>query len=115
MQVWFYLVIMQKTKTTTFDPFKNGVESFVVQLYTMCTSNPNLEFRWIYEAQYPNSTQDKSKTMTILKNNLKWLKSKDAVEFPTNDSIKLVKYRLSSLIDGFWNVNNIFFVSWIDI
>jgi hypothetical protein len=54
----------------------------------------------IYEAQYPNSTQDKSKTMTILKNNLKWLKSKDAVEFPNNNSIKLVKYRLSSLIDG---------------
>ena len=94
---------MQKTKTITFDPFKNGIDSFVVQIYTMCTSYPNKEI-WsldeIYEARYPNSTQDKSKTMTILKNNLKWLKSKDAVEFPTNNSIKLVKYRLSSLIDG---------------
>ncbi len=94
---------MQKTKTITFDPFKNGIDSFVVQLYTMCTSNPDKEI-WsldeIYEARYPNSTQDKSKTMTILKNNLKWLKSKDAVEFPNNNSIKLVKYRLSSLIDG---------------
>jgi hypothetical protein len=38
--------------------------------------------------------------MAILKNNLKWLKSKDAVEYPNNNSIKLVKYRLSSLIDG---------------
>ncbi|WP_458720473.1 hypothetical protein [Candidatus Nitrosocosmicus sp. R] len=94
---------MQKTKTITFDPFKNGIDSFVVQLYTMCTSYPNKEI-WsldeIYEARYPNSTQDKSKTMTILKNNLKWLKSKDAVEFPNNNSVKLVKYRLSSLIDG---------------
>ena len=75
----------------------------MVQLYTMCTSNPTKE-TWsldeIYEARYPNSTQDKSKTMEILKNNLKWLKSKDAVEYPNNDSIKLVKYRLSSLIDG---------------
>ena len=94
---------MQTTKTIKFDPFKNGVDSFVVQLYTMCTSNPTKE-TWsldeIYEARYPNSTQDKSKTMEILKNNLKWLKSKDAVEYPNNDSIKLVKYRLSSLIDG---------------
>ena len=94
---------MQKTKTIAFDPFKNGIDSFVVQLYTMCTSNPNKEI-WsldeIYKARYPNSAQDKSKTMTILKNNLKWLKSKDAVEFPNNNSVKLVKYRLSSLIDG---------------
>lgn len=94
---------MQKTKTITFDPFKNGVESFVVQLYTMCTSYPDKE-TWsldeIYKARYPNSTQDKSKTMAILKNNLKWLKSKDAVENPNDNSIKLVKYRLSSLIDG---------------
>ncbi len=94
---------MQRTKTIKSDPFKNGVDSFVVQLYTMCTSNPTKE-TWsldeIYEARYPNSTQDKSKTMEILKNNLKWLKSKDAVEYPNNDSIKLVKYRLSSLIDG---------------
>ena len=94
---------MQKTKTITFDPFKNGIDSFVVQIYTMCTSNPDKEI-WslveIYEARYPNSTQDKSKTMTILKNNLKCLESKDAVEFPNNNSIKLVKYRLSSLIDG---------------
>jgi len=94
---------MQTTKTIKSNPFKNGVDSFVVQLYTMCTSNPTKE-TWsldeIYEARYPNSTQDKSKTMEILKNNLKWLKSKDAVEYPNNDSIKLVKYRLSSLIDG---------------
>ena len=94
---------MQKTKTITFDPFKNGIDSFVVQIYTMCTSNPDKEIQSlveIYEARYPNFTQDKSKTMTILKNNLKWLESKDAVEFPNNNSIKLVKYRLSSLIDG---------------
>lgn len=94
---------MQKIKTLTSDPFKNGVDSFVVQLYTMCTSSPNKE-TWsldeIYEARYPNSSQDKSKTMAILKNNLKWLKSKDAVEYPNNNSIKLIKYRLSSLIDG---------------
>ena len=94
---------MQKTKTITFDPHKNGVDSFVVQLYTLCTSNPNKE-TWsldeIYEARYPDSTEDKSKAMAILKNNLKWLKSQEAVEYPSNDSIKLVKYRLSSLIDG---------------
>ena len=93
---------MQKNKTITFNPFKNGIDGFVVQLYTMCTSNPEKEIRSldeIYEAsnQIP---QDKSKTMTILKNNLKWLTSKDAVEFPNNNSVKLVKYRLSSLIDG---------------
>ncbi len=94
---------MQTTKTVTFDPFKNGVYSLMVQLYTMCTSNPNKE-TWslveIYEARYASSTQDKSKNMAILKNNLKWLKSKEALEYPNNNSIKLVKYRLSSLIDG---------------
>jgi hypothetical protein len=94
---------MQKTKTITFDPYKNGVDGLVVQLYTLCNSNPNKE-TWsldeIYETRYPNSTQDKSKTMETLKNNLKWLKSKEAVEYPNNNSIKLVKYRLSSLIDG---------------
>ena len=94
---------MQTTKTISFDAFKNGVDTLMVQLYTMCTSNPNKE-TWsldeIYEARYPNFTHDKSKTMAILKNNLKWLKSKDAVEYPNNNSIKLVKYRLSSLIDG---------------
>ncbi|MDF0679847.1 MAG: hypothetical protein P0116_02655 [Candidatus Nitrosocosmicus sp.] len=94
---------MQKTKTVSFDPFKNGVDSFVVQLYTMCTSNPDKE-TWsldeIYEARYPNSTQDKSKNMVILKNSLKWLKSKEVIEYPNNNSIKLIKYRLSSLIDG---------------
>ena len=94
---------MQTTKTIKFDPFKNGVDSFVVQLYTMCTSNPTKE-TWsldeIYKARYPNSTQDKSKNMTILKNNLKWLKSKEVIEYPNNNSIKLIKYRLSSLIDG---------------
>lgn len=94
---------MQTSKTITFDPFKNGVDSLVVQLYTMCTSNPNKE-TWsldeIYEARYPASTHDKSKNMAILKNNLKWIKSKEAVEYQNNNSIKLVKYRLSSLIDG---------------
>ena len=94
---------MQKTKTITFDPFKNGVDSFVVQLYTMCTSNPYKE-TWsldeIYKARYPNSTQDKSKNMAILKNSLKWLKSKEVIEYQNNNSIKLIKYRLSSMIDG---------------
>ena len=94
---------MRATKTISFDPFKNGVDTLVVQLYTMCTSNPNKE-TWsldeIYEAKYPNTIHDRSKTMTILKNNLKWLKSKDAIEYPNNNSIKLVKYRLSSMIDG---------------
>lgn len=94
---------MQATKTIAFDPFKNGVDGLVVQLYTMCTSNPNKE-TWsldeIYKAKYPVTIHDRSKTMTILKNNLKWLKSKDAIEYPNNNSIKLVKYRLSSLIDG---------------
>ena len=94
---------MQATKTITFDPFKNGVDTLVVQLYTMCTSNPKKE-TWsldeIYEAKYPGTKQDRSKTMTILKNNLKWLKSKEAIEYPSNNSIKLIKYRLSSLVDG---------------
>jgi hypothetical protein len=94
---------MQTTKTISFDPFKNGVDTLVVQLYTMCTSKPNKE-TWsldeIYEAKYDDTIHDRSKTMTILKNNLKWLKSKDAIEYPNNNSIKLVKYRLSSLIDG---------------
>ena len=94
---------MRATKTITFDPFKNGVDRLVVQLYTMCTSNPN-KGTWsldeIYEAKYPGTIHDRLKTMTILKNNLKWLKSKEAIEYPNNNSIKLVKYRLSSLIDG---------------
>lgn len=94
---------MQETKTITFDPFKNGVDTLVVQLYTMCTSNPNKE-TWsineIYDTRYPDASHDRSKTMVILKNNIKWLKSKDAVEYQNNNSIKLVKYRLSSLIDG---------------
>ncbi len=34
---------MQTTKTISFDPFKNGVDTLAVQLYTMCTSNPNKE------------------------------------------------------------------------
>jgi hypothetical protein len=93
---------MQATKSLTFDLFKNGVDRLVVQLYTMCTSNPNKE-TWsldeIDEAKYHDTIHDRSKTMTILKNNLKWLKSKEAVEYPNNNSIKLVKYRLSSLID----------------
>lgn len=75
---------MQATKTITFDPLKNGVDGLVVQLYTMCTSNPNKE-TWsldeIYKAKYPDTVHDKAKTMTILKNNLKWLKSKDAIEY----------------------------------
>jgi hypothetical protein len=94
---------MQTTKTFSFDPFKNGVDTLVVQLYTMCTSNPNKE-TWsldeIYQAKYHDTIHDRSKTMMILKNNLKWLKSKDAIEYPNNNSIKLVKYRLSILIDG---------------
>jgi len=94
---------MQTTKTITFDPFKNGVDTLVVQLYTMCTSNPKKE-TWsldeIYQAKCHDTIHDRSKTMTILKNNLKWLKSKDAIEYPNINSIKLVKYRLSSLIDG---------------
>ena len=94
---------MQTTKTISFDPFKNGVDKLVVKLYTMCTSSPHKE-TWsldeIYKARYPNSSEDKSKTMAILKNNLKWLKSKEAIEYPNDDSIKLVKYRLSSMIDG---------------
>ena len=93
---------MQKAKTITFDPYKNGVDNLVVQLYTLCTSYPDKEY-WtldeIYEVRYQNTNQDKSKTMEILKNNLKWLKSKEAVEYPNNNSIKLVKYRLSSIID----------------
>ncbi|TVP40152.1 hypothetical protein [Candidatus Nitrosocosmicus arcticus] len=92
-------------KTITFDPSKNGVDALVVQLYTMCTSNPNKE-TWrideVYDAWYPDATtHDRAKTMVILKNNLKWLKSKAAVGYQNNNSIKLVKYRLSSLIDGF--------------
>ena len=94
---------MQTTKNITFDPFKNGVDTLVVKLYTMCTSSPHKE-TWsldeIYQANYNDTIHDKSKTMMILKNNLKWLKSKDAIEYPNNTSIKLVKYRLSSLIDG---------------
>ena len=94
---------MQETKTIIFDPFKNGVDRLVVQLYTMCTSNPNKEtwsFDETYEAKYHDTIHDRSKTMTILKNNLKWLTSKEAVEYPNKNSIKLVKYRLRSLIDG---------------
>jgi len=93
---------MQKARTITFDPYKNGVDNLVVELYTLCTSYPNKE-SWtldeIFEASYHSTNQDKSKTMEILKNNLKWLKSKEAVEYPNNNSIKLVKYRLSSIID----------------
>jgi hypothetical protein len=69
----------------------------------MCTSNPNKETRSldeIYQAKCHDTIHDRSKTMMILKNNLKWLTSKDAIEYPNNNSIKLVKYRLSSLIDG---------------
>lgn len=94
---------MQTTKTISFDLFKNGIDILAVQIYTMYTSNPNKE-TWsldeIYQAKYPDTIHDRSKTMMILKNNLKWLKSKDAIEYPNNTSIKLVKYRLSSLIDG---------------
>lgn len=94
---------MQTTKTISFDLFKNGIDILAVQIYTMYTSNPNKE-TWsldeIYQAKYPDTIHDRSKTMMILKNNLKWLKSKDAIEYPNNTSIKLVKYRLSSLVDG---------------
>jgi hypothetical protein len=85
---------MQTTKTLSFDLFKNGIDTLAVQLYTMYTSNPNKE-TWsldeIYQAKYHDTIHDRSKTMTILKNNLKWLKSKDAIEYPNNNSIKLVK------------------------
>jgi hypothetical protein len=94
---------MQTTKTLSFDLFKNGIDTLAVQLYTMYTSNPNKE-TWsldeIYQAKYHDTIHDRSKTMTILKNNLTWLKSKDAIEYPNNNSIKLVKYRLRGLIDG---------------
>ena len=60
IQVYFYLVIMQATKTIIFDPFKNGVDRLVVQLYTMCMSNPNKE-TWsldeIYEAKYHDTSK----------------------------------------------------------
>ena len=54
MQVWFYLVIMQTTKTISFDLFKNGIDILAVQIYTMYTSNANKE-TWsldeIYQAK----------------------------------------------------------------
>jgi len=88
--------------TRTFDPYNNGIQSLVVQLYTFWSSNPNKE-TWsineIYDKRYPNSTHDKVKTMEILKKNLKWLESKQAVIYESNTSIKLLRYRLSSLID----------------
>jgi hypothetical protein len=46
---------MQTTKTISFDPFKNGVDTLVVQLYTMCTSNPKKE-TWSLDEIYQAST-----------------------------------------------------------
>jgi hypothetical protein len=70
----------------------------------MCTSNPKKE-TWsldeIYQA-VPWHYSWQVKNHDDPKNNLKWLKSKDAIEYPNNNSIKLVKYRLSILIDGVW-------------
>ena len=64
---------MQTTKTISFDLFKNGIDTLAVQIYTMYTSNPNKE-TWsldeIYQAKYPDTIHDRSKTMMILKNNL---------------------------------------------
>lgn len=64
---------MQTIKTISFDLFKNGIDTLAVQIYTMYTSNPNKE-TWsldeIYQAKYPDTIHDRSKTMMILKNNL---------------------------------------------
>lgn len=93
---------MQKPKPTTFNPYDNGIQPLVVQLYTFCTSNPNKE-TWtideIYDKRYPSSGHDRAKTMEILKKNLKWLESKLAITYESNTSIRLLKFRLSSLID----------------
>ena len=93
---------MPNSISTAFDPYNNGIQSLVVQLYTFCTSNPNKE-PWtldeIYDKSYSNSSHDRLRTMEILKNNLKWLESKLAVTYERDDSIRLLKSRLSSLID----------------
>ena len=93
---------MPKSKPTTFDPYNNGIQSLVVQLFTFCTSNPNKK-TWtideIYDKRYPNSGHDRVKTMEILKKNLKWLESNLAVTYESDKSIRLLKFRLSSLID----------------
>lgn len=92
-----------------FEPFKNGIESLTIQLYTYCTSNPNKE-TWaideIYNKRYFNARLNRIKMMEILKNNLKWLESKQAIEYKSNDAIKLLKYRLSSLIDELYLSSN---------
>ncbi|HEU5119907.1 MAG TPA: hypothetical protein VFT71_02875 [Candidatus Nitrosocosmicus sp.] len=99
---------MPKSKPTSFDPFNNGIQSLVVQLFTFCTSNPNKEI-WtideIYNERYPNSTHDRVKTMEILKKNLKWLESKQAIIYQSSSSIRLLKFRLSSLIDEIYLSN----------
>jgi hypothetical protein len=48
---------MQTTKTISFDPFKNGVDTLVVPLYTMCTSNPNKE-TWSLDEIYQAKCHD---------------------------------------------------------
>lgn len=93
---------MPKSKDVKFNPYDNGIQPLVVQLFTFCTSNPNKE-TWnideIYDRRYPDPGHDRAKTMEILKKNLKWLESKLAVIYESNTSIRLLKYRLSSLID----------------
>lgn len=99
---------MQKSKPATFNPYDNGIQPLVVQLYTFCTTNPNKE-TWsideIYDKRYSNSGHDRVKTMEILKKNLKWLESKLAVIYESNTSIRLLKSRLSSLIDEMFPSN----------
>jgi len=98
----FYLQKMSQTKINPWNPFDHGICALTVQLYVMCNTYPNKVF-WtideIYTVRYPNSDHDKSQTLSILRTNLKWLRSRGALEYRNDKSIRLIKYRLSSLIN----------------
>lgn len=89
------------------DPHKNGIGSLVVHLYTLSSSNPKKEF-WtveeICDEMYPNvSSTEKANTVSALRTNLAWIKSKKALETRGKNSIKPIGFRLSSLIDELYN------------
>ena len=90
------------------NPHRNGIASLVVHLFAINSSQPGKDY-WtleeIYNDLYPQGNKEKAKSISILLNNLKWIKSKKAIEFKNSSSIRLNKYRLSTLIDEMYNTS----------
>ena len=78
------------------DPHKNGIAALVVHLFAINSSDPEKDY-WtveeIYEDLYPSENKEKAKTMSLLRNHLKWIKSKKAIEFKNSTTIRPIRYR----------------------